>query len=161
MNHIPSVRAFIDQFFKLYVDKNNTWNESHAIFSPSTNNGLERLNLTIKNRYLGWSKVNIIDSVKKTVFEIITDAVEVREPNLNKINFYQLSLITDKDFSDGEFLKLDKHEDKEVILLGCCSTNGESYISVWKKCSILFSILTTSTFFIVRTFSYLLMINHL
>jgi hypothetical protein len=48
MNDIPSVKVFIDQFFKLYMDRNNNWYESYDVFSPSTNNSLERFNLTIK-----------------------------------------------------------------------------------------------------------------
>lgn len=62
------LKDFLDKFLQNHILFNSTWYEGVNVHFPSTNNALERFNLTIKDKYAGWEQkclFNFIDISKK------------------------------------------------------------------------------------------------
>ena len=73
--------------------------ESFDTFCPSTNNALERFNLTIKSKYVQWNRYSVIDFIK-IIEKIILDAESgISEANFTEIiyesSIYQVSQLFD------------------------------------------------------------------
>lgn len=100
---IPSMKKILKSFEKNYTaESNRNWFEGYDLFSPSTNNCVERFNRTIKSRYAGYTKFNLlrfIDVETRIVKDCNADApslikMKYNEPNLihvpEKYTFYPL-----------------------------------------------------------------------
>lgn len=72
MNFNTTVK-FIEHFKDKFIDNISGWFESYDIFNPSTNNGLERFNLTIKDKYVNWKQYDIKNFIIKCI-EILNDS---------------------------------------------------------------------------------------
>lgn len=71
-NSFNHVREFIEMFFNNYMFNNGNWYESYDVFSPSTNNAIERFNLLIKDKYTNWKRLHFSEFIT-TCFEIMID----------------------------------------------------------------------------------------
>lgn len=76
-------KSFCADFKTLYVDDNSTWYEAYDPHNPSTNNALERFNLTIKSKYLNWTKVDLAGFFEISC-KILNDYSKMM-PSLDKI----------------------------------------------------------------------------
>ena len=82
-SQIDEVSEFIQIFTQRYLECNSNWNEAFDIFSPSTNNCLEKFNATIKSRYMKMLRLDILSFIKKAC--LITEEHNLATPVISKM----------------------------------------------------------------------------
>lgn len=87
------------------------------MFSPSTNNSLERFNLTIKDKYLTWRRTGIKEFVKIAMNAITNSFKE--KPILNKMIYQDEEEIS---VSEYDFIHLKHNENYNYYLVKKSST---------------------------------------
>ncbi|RVD90521.1 putative Zinc finger protein [Tubulinosema ratisbonensis] len=130
-SQFTSTKQFIEEFNKKYVGKNSNWYEAFDIWSPSTNNSLERFNLRIKESYINWEKMNFNDFFDISL-QIISDCGE-ETPRIDKI------LYTSKEalLLDFEFLEYSLSETEILYLIRKKNENNislEIFIQKYTEC---------------------------
>ena len=78
-------QLFLQEFSSKFLETNSNWNESYDVFSPSTNNALERFNYFIKDGYICWNKIGLKEFFEKAS-EILTNSLK-ETPNMQTMHY--------------------------------------------------------------------------
>lgn len=117
---IENLSNFISEFKKLYVTSNNNWNEASYIFGPSTNNALERFNLTIKTRYTNYKIIDLLNFIEKVIPEIIKNVSQNTSSNvLNKMIYNDPNILHLANIIEHYFYTIKEEKNRIIILFSC------------------------------------------
>ena len=100
---IRQTEECIVQLNQNYRLNNSNWYEGYAVHSPSTNNALERFNLTIKTRYTNWGRMNVLEFIRLGVAAVRDYAFESEKVPM-KMQYNEVAICQD-DHGDGMVFK--------------------------------------------------------
>ena len=120
---IRQTEECIIQLHQNYYLDNGNWYEGYAVHSPSTNNALERFNLTIKTRYTNWGRMTILEFIRLSV-AAVEDYAFVGEKVPWKIQ-YNEAVICQDDRSSGMVFKQLGNMDGHINYLFAAASNTE------------------------------------
>ena len=100
---IRQTEECVAQLNQNYYLNNGNWYEGYAVDSPSTNNALERFNLTIKTRYTNWGRMNILEFIRLGIAAVEDSAFTIEKVSLKRQ--YNEAAICHDDHGNGMIFK--------------------------------------------------------